>query len=145
MDEIDRAILRMLQEDGRVPLAEMGRFLGMSRTAVRYRIREMERKGLIRGFTVTIDPLSLGSAVFIKILIKVKPYNIADCIKEMNRQKEIVELLRISGAHTLHATAVFRSPQHLNNFLMTKMDRLPIESYEVLNVVQSIKSAPISL
>lgn len=145
MDEVDRAILRMLQEDGRVPLAEMGRFLGMSRTAVRYRMRELERRGLIRGYSVTLDPLSLDTVIFTKILIRVKPYNIPDCVKEMGRHKEVVELLRLSGAHTLHATAIFRNPQHLNNYLMTKLDHLPIESYEVLNVVQSIKRTPISL
>ena len=145
MDEIDRAILRMLQEDGRVPLAEIGRFLGMSRTAIRYRMRELERKGLIKGYTVTIDPLSMGSAIYTIILISVKPYNIPACIKEMSRQKVVVDLQRLSGAHTLHATAVFRSPQHLNNYLMTKLDKLPIESYEVLHVMQSLKRGSISL
>ena len=145
MDEIDRVILRLLQEDGRTPLSEIGRFLGMSRTAVRYRMRELERRGLIRGYTVNIDPLSLDSVIYTKILLKVKPYNIPTCVKEMGRHKEVVELLRLSGGHTLHATAVFRSPQHLNNYIMTKLDTLPIENYEVLNVVQSIKRTPISL
>ena len=145
MDEIDRAILTMLQEDGRIPLAEIGRYLGMSRTTVRYRMRELVKSGLIKGYSVTLDPLSLDSALYTMILLRVKPYNIPDCIKQIGHHKEVVQLLRLTGTHNLHATAVFRSPQHLNNYLMTKLDQLPIESYDVLNVVQSIKRSPISL
>ena len=135
----------MLQEDGRIPLAEISRFLGLSRTAIRYRMRELVKSGIIKGYSVTLDPLSLDTAIHTMILLTVKPYNIPDCIKQMGRHKEVVQLLRLSGTHNLHATAVFRSPQHLNNYLMTKLDLLPIESYDVLNVVQSIKRSPISL
>lgn len=71
LDEIDRTILRLLQENARTANAEIGRTVGLSGQSVQERIRKLELAGIIRGYEVNLNPVALGLAVtaFIEITI----------------------------------------------------------------------------
>jgi DNA-binding Lrp family transcriptional regulator len=57
IDEIDRKILRMLQNDGRVSMKKIADKIGkFSKVAVSYRVRRLIKMGVIQGFYVRIDP-----------------------------------------------------------------------------------------
>jgi Lrp/AsnC family leucine-responsive transcriptional regulator len=60
IDEIDRQILNILQQNARTPNAEIARQVGMAPSAVLERIRKLETRGVIRGYEVRIDPEALG-------------------------------------------------------------------------------------
>lgn len=55
MDDTDRIILRLLRDDGRMSFTEMGEWLGMSRVAVKKRVRKLEETGIIRGYRAVIN------------------------------------------------------------------------------------------
>lgn len=71
LDETDRTILRLLQENARTANAEIGRTVGLSGQSVQERIRKLELAGIIRGYEVNLDPTALGMAVtaFIEITV----------------------------------------------------------------------------
>ena len=71
LDEIDRTILRLLQENARTPNAEIGRTVGLSGQSVQERIRKLEMAGIVRGYEVNLDAAALGLEVtaFIEITI----------------------------------------------------------------------------
>jgi Lrp/AsnC family leucine-responsive transcriptional regulator len=56
MDAIDRDILCRLQEDGRMSNVELARAVGLSPTPTLRRVRELERRGAIRGYRAIVDP-----------------------------------------------------------------------------------------
>ena len=60
IDAIDRRILAELTADARIPVAELARKVGLSKTPVAARIRAMERRGLITGYRVMLSPVQLG-------------------------------------------------------------------------------------
>ncbi|MGK7863408.1 Lrp/AsnC family transcriptional regulator [Falsiroseomonas sp. E2-1-a4] len=61
MDEIDRAIIRTLRADGRMPNAALAAAVGLSPSACLRRLRLLETRGIIRGYTVLVDePFSAG-------------------------------------------------------------------------------------
>ena len=60
MDDIDLKILRYLTEDGRMSLAKLGRMVNLSTPAVHYRVRNLERRGVITGYSARIDPTAIG-------------------------------------------------------------------------------------
>ena len=60
MDSINRRILAELVSNARIPITELARKVGLSKTPVALRIRQMEEMGLIQGYRAILSPLSLG-------------------------------------------------------------------------------------
>lgn len=63
LDETDSAILRSLQADARTTLARVGEAAGLSASSVHERIRRLQRDGVIRGWTLELDPRAVGRPV----------------------------------------------------------------------------------
>jgi DNA-binding Lrp family transcriptional regulator len=63
VDEIDRAPLRALQRDARIPQAALGARVGLSAAAVNRRLRRLTDLGVVTGSTVLLDPNTLGHPV----------------------------------------------------------------------------------
>jgi DNA-binding Lrp family transcriptional regulator len=60
MDAIDRKILAVLQEDGRLTLTDLAAQVGLSVSPCHRRLRELERRGAIAGYRAVVDPAALG-------------------------------------------------------------------------------------
>ena len=59
LDDVDKAIIRELQVDGRIPFAQLSPKVGLSQAAVRQRVKRLTERGVMQVVAVT-DPLSLG-------------------------------------------------------------------------------------
>ena len=70
MEEIDRQILRLLSQDGRMSFTDLGRATGLSTSAVHQRVRRLEQRGVIRGYTVVVQSEAAG-AVTVSCLLAV--------------------------------------------------------------------------
>jgi len=73
LDGLDKRILDFLQEDGRLSYRQIAGVLGVSVSTVSERVRKMHEGGLIKKFTVLLDPEELGLDCSITVLIKIKP------------------------------------------------------------------------
>ncbi|WP_030484345.1 Lrp/AsnC family transcriptional regulator [Nocardioides aequoreus] len=60
MEKIDRQILRLLADDGRMSYTQLGRATGLSTSAVHQRVKRLEERGLILGYGATIDHAAAG-------------------------------------------------------------------------------------
>ena len=69
-DRTDRAILAVLQQDGRRSMAELARDVRMSASAVAERVRRLEEAGVIRGYRADVDPEALGYAVLAHLRLR---------------------------------------------------------------------------
>ena len=69
MEEIDRQILRLLSQDGRMSFTDLGRATGLSTSAVHQRVRRLEQRGVIRGYTVVVqsEALDLPLTAFVSV------------------------------------------------------------------------------
>lgn len=70
LDEIDREILRLLVEDARRSYADIGGQVGLSAPSVHSRVRKLEERGVIRGYSARIDPALLGFAIGAFVSVK---------------------------------------------------------------------------
>ena len=84
LDLIDRKILLELDKNCRTPEKQIAKVVGRSREAVKYRIQQLEKKGIIDGYLTTINPSKFGYHLF-KIFLQVEN-------KEEERQKLITYL-----------------------------------------------------
>jgi Lrp/AsnC family leucine-responsive transcriptional regulator len=97
LDRTDRAILDVLQRDGRLSFLAVGRLVNLSGPAVRERVRRLEQAGVIRGYGARVDPAAAGHPVLAFVRMGcIGP----GCIRtEYTPQRfpEILELHRLSG------------------------------------------------
>jgi Lrp/AsnC family leucine-responsive transcriptional regulator len=60
LDEIDRRIIAVLREDGRISMTDLAAKVGLSKTPCQIRVRRLTADGIIRGFRAMVDPSALG-------------------------------------------------------------------------------------
>ncbi len=70
LDRTDRRLLRLLQADGRLSIAELARQVHLSATPCLERVRRLERDGYIRGYVADLDPALLGAALIAFVQIQ---------------------------------------------------------------------------
>ena len=70
IDDIDRQILNILQQNARTPNAEIARQVGMAPSAVLERIRKLETRGVILGYEARINPEALGLNLLAYIFVR---------------------------------------------------------------------------
>ena len=100
MDRIDKAILNLLQQDATMPVAEIGRRVGLSTTPCWRRIQKMEEDGVITGRVALLDPHMVNAKVTVFVSVRTASHN-GEWLKRFSAVTaefpEVVELYRMSG------------------------------------------------
>ena len=102
LDKVDRKILRLLQDNGRMSMTELAEQVGMSVSPVSERVRRLERDGVITGYAARVNPqaLGLGLLVFVEIKLRSKSGNIFDDFRrEVAKVPQILECYLVSGEY----------------------------------------------
>jgi Lrp/AsnC family leucine-responsive transcriptional regulator len=73
LSELDRKIVELLVEDGRMSYTDLGKATGLSTSAVHQRVRRLEQRGVIRGYAAIVDPETVDLAL--TAFISVKPFD----------------------------------------------------------------------
>lgn len=100
LDKIDRKILTLLQKDATMPVAEIGRKVGLSTTPCWRRIQKMEEDGVIQRQVAILDPVKVNAKVNVFVSIRTNAHSIewlkrfSEVIAEF---PEVVEFYRMSG------------------------------------------------
>lgn len=116
-DELNKAIIKKLQEDGRAPYAEIAAALGVSEGTVRNRVIWMKQSGMLRIVAVA-DPTGLNykadAMLGIKVAPSVKPAEVAH---RLAVQPEVVYILWVSGRFDLLVEIVSDSEEDFVRFV----------------------------
>jgi Lrp/AsnC family leucine-responsive transcriptional regulator len=99
IDEMDRRILSLLQQDARLPNAEIARRVGMAPSATLERLRKLEERGVIRGYEVRLDPrkLGLGLTAFIFVRAQGNKSGELDTGERLRQHPNVLEVHHIAG------------------------------------------------
>ncbi|MDP2742236.1 MAG: Lrp/AsnC ligand binding domain-containing protein [Hydrogenophaga sp.] len=99
-DRIDLRILRVLQNDGRIPNLKLAEAVSLSPTAVLARTQRLQREGYILGYEARLNPikLGLGMMVFVEVLLDRTTPNVFDEFKAaVQVRDEIMECHMVAG------------------------------------------------
>ncbi|AAU48783.1 winged helix-turn-helix transcriptional regulator [Burkholderia mallei] len=100
LDKLDRRILKLLQEDGRMAMKDLAERVGLTVTPCIERVRRMERDGVITGYHARVDPSQLGASllVFVEITLDHKNGNMFEQFRrEVMKIDEVLECHLVSG------------------------------------------------
>jgi len=98
MDSIDTQALAVLQGAGRESWAALGEVLGMTGPAAADRVRRLEERGVIRGYTAVVDPQAVGAglAAFVAVTLE-RPRDRASFLALVAALPEIQECHHVAG------------------------------------------------
>ena len=111
LDKFDLAILKVLQQNARASLNDIGAAVGLSSTPCWNRIKRMESAGVIRGYTVDIDPASLGFMDTVIVHVTLESHS-EETLYEFGRAlaqiPEVLEAFLVSGDYDYYIRIAVR-------------------------------------
>lgn len=117
LDELDHAILAILQDEGRLSLSELGRRIGLSQPAMSERVRRLEESGVITGYGARIDPKVLGLDTTAIIRLRTTHEHIRACLDRFASMPEVIEVHRCTGEDCFIARALVPAPGDLERIV----------------------------
>jgi len=143
LDKLDRKILRILQDDGRISMKDLSEQVGLSITPAIERVKRMERDGVITGYHARIDPPALGAnlLVFVEITLNQKSASVFEQFRrEVLRIPEVQECHLVSGDFDYLIKARIREMAEYRKLLGDMLLQLPgaaqSKSYVVMEEIK---------
>jgi Lrp/AsnC family transcriptional regulator, leucine-responsive regulatory protein len=117
LDDLDHAILALLQDEGRISLSELGRRIGLSQPAMSERVRRLEESGVITGYGARVDPRALGLKTSAIIRLRTAHEHIRACLDRFATMPEVIEVHRVTGEDCFIMRALVPSPGDLERIV----------------------------
>lgn len=149
MDTKDRQILRILQADAGLSMAELADRVALSKTAIWRRVRDLEKQGVIRGRTTELDAEALGFKLTVFAMVSTNQHSDAwfsRFEKAVNSIPEILDFHRTSGSIDYLLKVVARDVRHYDEIyrrLIREVDFADISSTFVMETFKSGHQLPI--
>ncbi len=151
LDALDRKILTLLQEDGRISLADVASKVGLSPSPCLRRIRMMERSGIIARYVAVLDQRRIGLPVSVFVSLKLAnqgEQSLDRFAKAIARWPEVLECYLMTGPRDYLLRVVVADVAAYQEFIKQKLTRLDgiasIESSFALEQVKYTNVLPIA-
>ncbi len=150
LDKIDRNILRILQEDGRISFTELGERVGLSTTPCTERVRRLEREGIIMGYHARLNPQQLKASLLVFVEISLD-YKSGDTFEDFRRAvlklPHVLECHLVSGDFDYLVKARINEMASYRKLLGDILLKLPhvreSKSYIVMEEVKESLTLPV--
>ncbi|GAA5074408.1 Lrp/AsnC family transcriptional regulator [Roseibacterium beibuensis] len=128
LDDMDRAILRVLQRDGRMTHAELSDKVHLSPSACHRRVQRLEAAGVIRDYVALLNPRAVGrvTTVFVEISLQGQSDEILDAFeKAVARVPDVLECHLMAGTADYMLKVVARDSEDFARIHRQSLARLP--------------------
>ncbi|MET3598699.1 Lrp/AsnC family transcriptional regulator [Martelella mangrovi] len=132
IDAINRKILEELVVDARISMTELARKVGLSKTPVTLRVRQLEEMGLIKGYRAMLSPIKLGLTHVTYVTVKVSDtrqkalQQFNDAVRQI---PEVEECYLIAGGFDYQIKVRTRDMEHFRRIMAEKISELPYVSW----------------
>jgi len=137
LDEIDFQIIDLVQEDSRLSYNKIAGKLGISVGTAYNRIKNLEEKGVLKGYTSLIDAVKVGYTLTALILIQADGKHLLDVETEIAKIGNVISVYDITGDFDIAVVARFRDRDGLNQFIKNLLG-VPYVRRTVTNVVLNV-------
>lgn len=133
VDAVDARIIKALATDARTSVADIARLVGLSGPSVSERIRRLEERGVIDGYTVRINASEVGLPIAAWLRVRPLPGELRRVAEILQDMPEIAECDRVTGDDCFIAKAHLRSMEHLERII----DRIIPFAMSNTSIIQS--------
>jgi Lrp/AsnC family leucine-responsive transcriptional regulator len=145
IDEIDRRILSLLQENARMTQTEVAKAVGLAPSAVLERMRKLESRGIIRGYVALIDPHVIDHRMLAFVAVRSSAVGEDDRIlaERLAEIPEVLEVHYVAGDDCLLLKMRARDAEHIGELLRKQVSTIPgVRSTRTTIVLGSMKESP---
>ena len=127
LDDLDRQILRLLQEDAKQTYGEIGNKLSVAHSTVYDRIQKMEQGGFITKYEAILDTEKMGiPLITAQMIITTDPKETENIAKKMSRYSQVLEVATsFSEELVITAKVVAKDQAELHSFVARSIAPLP--------------------
>jgi Lrp/AsnC family leucine-responsive transcriptional regulator len=136
LDDLDRKLLDILSTNARISLKELSAEAGLSSPSTAERLRKLDERGVITGYTVEVDPAALGYTLQAVVRVRPMPGMLHIVEKLIVETPEFVECDKVTGDDCFVAKLLVKNMEHLDTIL----DRIAEKAQTNTSIV---KSSPI--
>ena len=147
IDRIDRRILTILQDEGRITTTDLADRVGLSSTAVTERIKRLTRDGVITGYGARLDPMKLGRKllVFVEVLLERTSSDNFDAFQRaVLRSPDVLECHMVAGGFDYLIKARVADMAAYRRFLSDSVLALPgVRETRTYAVMEEVKETAV--
>lgn len=124
LDEIDRRILALLQENGRITNTALAEAVGLTPTPMLQRVKKLEQSGVITGYRAVVDPVKVGRPVLAFVEVTLKSHGLPvhkkllDLVADL---EEVLECHHIAGEEDFLLKVAVGDIADLEHFLLQRL------------------------
>lgn len=143
LDEKDKSILRLLQENARITVKEISEKVHLSTTPVHERIKRMEESGVIKQYVAIVDQAKVRKGLMVICYVSLKQHSRnagVKFIKTINEMNEVIECFSISGEFDFMLKVVAEDMDAYYDFHVNKLSQVEnmgnVQSVFVMGVIK---------
>lgn len=143
IDDVDKKILMIVQEDARISNADIARQLGMAPSAILERLRKLEARGIVRGYEARIDPQSLELGLLAYVFVRSDgPIASTETGEAIATIPEVQEVHHVAGEDCYLVKVRVANTEKLGELLRHRFGAIPtIRSTRTTIVLDTIKES----
>ncbi|MGB9708842.1 AsnC family transcriptional regulator [Infirmifilum uzonense] len=117
MDEKDITILRLLIENARLPLTKIAEKVGITDVAVKKRIKKLEKDGIIKKYTIVVEPKKVGYNGVALVGVDTEPDKVLSTANELSKKEFTTSVFITTGDHMIMVEIWAKSAEELMNII----------------------------
>jgi Lrp/AsnC family leucine-responsive transcriptional regulator len=124
VEDLDRQIVQLLVKDGRMSYTDLGKATGLSTSAAHQRVRRLEQRGVIRGYTAVVEPEAVGLPL--TAFVSIKPI---DASSPDDTAERLAHLPQIEACHSVAGE---------ENYILKVRVATPSDLEQLLTTIRSV-------
>ena len=140
LDDIDRRILDLLQRDARMTNAAIAAEVGLTAPSVFERVRKLEQRGVIQGYSIKVDPAALGKLLtaFIRLTVAYDE-KYATGVETLRSDPDVLECYHVAGEDCLIIKTRVSSPGELEALIRRIRGHISVQRSVTMIALSTIK------
>jgi Lrp/AsnC family transcriptional regulator for asnA, asnC and gidA len=139
IDKMNKKILNILQQFGRMTYKDVAKKIDRAQSTVRDRIGIMEEEGVIKGYTVVINKKKAGLDCYAIVRCKVEPDKIDEVSRKLKRVENVLQIYHTDGDYQITFLIATWDYDEMKRILSEKIAPLKIKEYTTITITESIR------